>query len=87
MRQFVNDCEPGIVYAIMTERQTNHWASIRDVKTSAIKVRLGQVLKGNKINALLVQQLTCFLSNLLDTTRSFLCKQRSHDNNDDCYYI
>jgi len=30
MRQFVNDGEPEIIRAIMTEGQTNHWASEDD---------------------------------------------------------
>ncbi len=50
MRQFVNNGEPEIIHAIMTEGQTNHWASIRGVKTSAIKVSLRQVLKDDKMN-------------------------------------
>lgn len=56
MRQFVNDGEPEIIHAIVTECQTNHWASVRGVKTSAIKVSFRQVLKDDKMNALLVQQ-------------------------------
>lgn len=56
MRQFVNDGEPEIIHAIVTEGQTNHWASVRGVKTSAIKVSFRQVLKDDKMNALLVQQ-------------------------------
>jgi hypothetical protein len=30
MRQFVNECEPGIIHAIMTEGQTNHLTSADD---------------------------------------------------------
>jgi hypothetical protein len=55
-RQFVNDGEKEIIHAIMKEGQTNHWASVRGVKTSAIKVNLRQVLKDDKINAHFIQQ-------------------------------